>query len=401
MRTLAFDGRMGASGDIILGALLDAGADPAVLHPIERAIDVTFDIDERVTQGIEATDVQVHHDDHEHRHDAEGGGPHRSYHEVLDVLDELDLVEQAAETAAGIFELLAEAEAAVHGTDIDDIHFHEVGADDAIADVTGSVALLHSLDVDHVVTGPLATGDGTVETSHGVYPIPPPAVVEIAARADLTIQGGPVTGELLTPTGAAVLGGLASTVDALPPIDLASVGYGTGTRTYESRPNVLRVFLGNTTGELRREEIRVLETNVDDVTPEVLGGLQDSLLEAGARDISITPLTMKKSRPGHLVRVVVDPADETRLARRLARETGTLGVRSAPTSHRWVANRDIVEVTLTLDGATYDCRVKVATDDAGDILDRSAEYDDAAAIARATDRPVKAVMQLAERASSE
>ena len=392
MRTIAFDGRTGASGDMLLGSLIATGADPAVLEPIEQAIDVTFDIDHRTVQGIQAVDVSVTQDGQT----VEGHGPHRSYEAVVDTVASMGLADEIEAQTTAVFHLLAAAEAAVHGSTIEEIHFHEVGADDAIADVTGTVSLLNELNVDRVVTGPVSAGSGEVTTSHGTYPVPPPAVVEIASRSELSIRQGPVEGELLTPSGAAILGALAEPVDQLPPMEIDSVGYGAGDRSIPERPNVLRAMVGQTQGELTKEGISVLETHVDDASPELLGHLQDRLRSVGARDIAIVPLTMKKSRPGHLIKIVVRPEDEHRVARVLAAETGTLGVRARAATHRWVADRLIETVTIPIDGREYDIDVKIATDETGERLDVSAEFDDAATIAGETDRPVREIMRRAE-----
>ncbi|MFB6084010.1 MAG: nickel pincer cofactor biosynthesis protein LarC [Halorientalis sp.] len=452
MRTLAFDGRMGASGDMLLGALLAAGADRDALAPVEDApaLDVTYEVRTVEKAGIGATAVDVvlsdeaadgrdqdSHDHHDHTEDgthdhspdpehghgesgdgedgrhhghahesghghdhahAEGHGPHRTYEEVIEIVDGLDLPAGIAAEARAIFEILGEAEAGVHGTDLADTGFHEVGADDAIADVVGVCLLLDDLGVDRVVTTPLSTGGGEVEMSHGTYPVPTPAVVEIAERADWSISGGPVERELLTPTGAAVLAHVAEGVDRLPSLRVEASGYGAGGYGFTDHPNVLRAMVGDGSGDLQRDEITVLETNLDDAPPEVLGGLQDRLAEAGALDVSIVPLTMKKSRPGHLVKVIVKPEDADRVARRLAEETGTLGVREHGAGHRWVASREVETATITVDGASHDVTVKRASDTEGAVYDVSAEYDDALAVARETDLPVREVMRRAEDA---
>lgn len=456
MRLLAFDGRSGASGDMILGALLAAGADPAPLEPVADALDVEYRIGSTTTCGIAATTVEVlladdtddhgdghdhshhehdadHHDgtdherghdhdhshdhdhadgrqhgddhaehDHEHPHDhasvpAEGHGPTRSYREVVGIVEDLELEPTVERTAIEIFERLGRAEAAVHGTDLEATHFHEVGADDAIADVVGAALLLDDLDPDRVVTTPLSAGGGTVSMSHGEYPVPAPAVVEIAGDAAWTLKGGPVERELLTPTGAAIIAEVADGVESLPPIAVEESGYGAGSIDTSPHPNALRVLVGESEGELAREEISVLETNVDDVSPEVLGGLHERLAEVGARDVSIVPTTMKKSRPGHLVKVICKPADRERVASRLARETGTLGVREAGASHRWIANRRIERAEIEIDGERYEVGVKIASDEGGEIYDVSAEFDDALAVARDTDLPVREVLARAER----
>ena len=426
MTVLAFDGRMGASGDMILGALLAAGGDPDGLAPVEDALDCTYDVGTTTKNGISATNVSVRldnthshdhnhdHDEHDHTHDdhshhdhnhthdhAEGAGPSRTYTEVVEVVERMDLSEAVESDAKSIFEILGEAEAAVHGVDLAETHFHEVGADDAIADVVGACLLLADLDPDRVVTTPVSAGGGTVSMHHGTYPVPAPAVVEIAERADWTLAGGPIDAELLTPTGAAILAHIAEGVETLPPMGVSASGYGAGTKDFPDHPNVLRAVVGEESGGLVREDVAVLETNVDDVSPEVLGGLQESLADAGARDISIVPLTMKKSRPGHLVKVIARPADAQRVARRLAEETGTLGVRQAGASHRWVARRSFETVEIEIGDETFEVDVKIATDDEGEVIDVSAEYDDAASVAREVELPVREIMRRAESAVQE
>ena len=457
MRTLAFDGRMGTSGDMLLAALLAAGADRAALEPVEAAdrLGVRYDVGETTKNGVRATTVAVrlegadgpdgteagedtddhaharerthdhsedseHHHGHGHNHDhdhahhgehahraehghdhAEGAGPNRSYAEVLDVVDSMGLPAGVEADARAVFELLGEAEAAVHGTDLESTHFHEVGADDAIADVVGVCLLVADLDVERVVTTPVAAGGGEVSMSHGTYPVPAPAVLNLAAEASWELKGGPVEAELLTPTGAALLAHFAEGVDALPPLRVEQVGYGAGGYDFPEHPNVLRATVGESTGTLVRDEVRVLETNLDDATPETLGSLQATLVDAGARDVTVLPTTTKKSRPGHLVKVVVKPEDAERVARRLAEETGTLGVRDAGVSHRWIANRRFATTTLLEEGERHEVSVKVASDATGTVYDVSAEYDDALAVARETGLPVREVVRRGELAVRE
>jgi uncharacterized protein (TIGR00299 family) protein len=401
MKTLAFDGRMGASGDMVCAALIATGADAAVLRPVEEALDVRYAVGSTTKSGIAATTVNVGIDDHDHDHDhdhAEGHGPDRTYADVVALVEDLDLSADVERDALAVFRRLGEAEASVHGTDLDDTHFHEVGADDAIADVVGACLLLADLDVERVVTTPVSAGGGTVEMSHGTYPVPAPAVAELATGADWSLRGGPIDRELLTPTGAALLAELADGVETLPPIDADGVGYGAGDADVPDHPNVLRALVGDGAGGLHREAISVLETTVDDVSPEILGSLQETLADVGARDVSVVPTAMKKSRPGHLVKVVVDPADAGAVARRLAEETGTLGVREGSAGHRWVADRAFETATLTVDGETYEVPVKLGSDADGAVYDVSAEYDGALRVARDTGLPVREVMRRAEAA---
>jgi uncharacterized protein (TIGR00299 family) protein len=393
MDTVAVDGRAGAAGDMLLGALLALGADRGVLTPVEDALGVDYEVSTVERAGVAATRVVVTRDGDP----VEGGDEARGYAEVVRLVESMDLPAAAEADALGAFELLGEAEAAVHGTDLAETHFHEVGADDAVADVAGAALLFHDLDPDRVVTTPLAPGGGTVEMRHGVYPVPPPAVVELAARADWTLAASEGDRELLTPTGAAVLARVATGVDRLPALRVERQGWGAGAADPPERPNALRMLAGEG-GRLRREPVTVLETNLDDATPETLGSLHERLREAGARDVSVLPATMKKSRPGHLVKAVVRPEDADRVARALAAETGTLGVREAGAGHRWVADRRVETVEVRVDGARFEVDVKVATDAAGALLDASAEHDDALRVARETGVPVREAARLAEAA---
>ncbi|WP_049982320.1 nickel pincer cofactor biosynthesis protein LarC [Halorubrum sp. BV1] len=442
MRTLVFDGRTGAAGDMICAALIAAGADPAVLDPVSERLPVRYEVGETTRNGIRATTVDVlldrdedditpseggndhththdhddhghththDHDDHGHTHTlAEGAGVTRSYAEVVALVESMDLPESVESTALDAFELLGRAEASVHGTDLDETHFHEVGADDAIADVVGAALLLDDLDPRRVVTTPVATGRGDVAMAHGVYPVPAPATAEIATRAEFAVRGGSIDAELLTPTGAAILGAVADGVDSVPDLAVDEVGYGAGDATFPEHPNVLRVLVGD--GEDRtaadergrdadglvRDDVAVLETNLDDATPEVLGGLQETLSRAGAKDVTVVPTTMKKSRPGHLVKAICRPDDVEAVAETLARETGTLGVRQSGASHRWIAEREFETATLSLDGADHEVSVKVASTAGGEVYDVSAEYDDAAAVAAETGIAVREVLRRAE-----
>jgi uncharacterized protein (TIGR00299 family) protein len=446
MRTLVFDGRTGAAGDMICAALIAAGADPDALAPVSDALPIRYEIGETEKNGIRATTVDVlvdgdddgegthdredgghghdadhahdheadhdhgHNGDHVHDHDveAEGAGVHRSYPEVVALVESMALPEPVESTALDTFELLGRAEASVHGTDLDETHFHEVGADDAIADVVGAALLLADLDPERVVTTPVAAGGGTVEMSHGTYPVPAPATTEIATRSGFRMTGGPIDRELLTPTGAAILGAVADGVDAVPDLAVETAGYGAGDADFDRHPNVLRALVGDGgqaeggnaegsgDGRLVHDDVAVLETNLDDAAPEVLGGLQETLKRTGARDVTVVPTTMKKSRPGHLVKVICKPADAEAVAERLARETGTLGVRQSGASHRWIAERDFETATLRVGGVDHEVAVKVASTTDGDVYDVSAEYDDAAAVAEAAGLPIREVLRRAE-----
>ncbi|ERG95399.1 nickel pincer cofactor biosynthesis protein LarC [Haloquadratum walsbyi] len=484
MSLLVFDGQMGASGDMILAALISAGASPDVLSPIEDALGIRYVIDTETKGGIAATRVRIvvdsetththsenqsighkrdqgqahthdeswtneqhthnttESDDHTHSYDGddtkshnhghdhdesdeiEGHGPTRSYKEVIEIVEGMGLDADVESTARKIFNQLGTAEAAVHGTSLSSTQFHEVGADDAIADIVGAVLLLTDLDIDQVYVTPVSTGSGEITMSHGSFSVPPPAVVEIAGEATWSLRGGPVEAELLTPTGAAILAHIAEGVRTLPALDVTTTSYGAGGYDFEEYPNVLRAIVGRSptstvsdvsidassvdesqsvseTDEFTfdRESIVVLETNLDDATPEVLGSLQKTLTDVGALDVTIVPTAMKKSRPGHLIKVIVKPDDASGVAQRLAAETGTLGIREHPARHRWRADRKLQTITLTVDDNEYEITVKIASDGDGIVYDYSAEYDDALAVATTTGRPVREIRRQAEAAA--
>jgi uncharacterized protein (TIGR00299 family) protein len=381
---------------MLLGALIAVGADQSVLSTVEDALSIRYDTTETMHCGISATAVDVLVEDETNPDHAEGHGQHRTFREVIERVESMDLPVAVETDAVATFELLGEAEASVHDTALEDTHFHEVGADDAIADVVGISLLIDDIDPDRIVTTPLATGGGQVEMHHGVYPVPTPAVLELAERAEWSLRGGPVETELLTPTGAAILAHYADGVESLPSIEVADSGYGAGTKRFDSHPNVLRAVRGRSTGDLERESVTVLETHLDDATPETLGGLHETLSAAGALDVVVVPTTMKKSRPGHLLKIVVSPEDARQVARELAEKTGTLGVREHGSGHRFVADREIRTVSLSLDGEKVDVDVKVARFGDGTVFDVSAEYDDARSVAEKTGQPTREILRRAE-----
>ena len=390
MDTLIVDGSMGAAGDMLLGALLDLGADPSTLTDTAAALAIEFDSSRVDRNGISATRVEVV--DAGAGTPIEGHGPHRTVADVTAVIDDLPLTPAQRDTAVAIVTRLGTAEAAIHDTTPEEVKFHEVGADDAVADIVGTLQLLESLGSPEVLVPPLATGAGRREMAHGSYPIPAPAVLEIVAASGLQITGGPVAEELLTPTAAAILAEIGTPIDTVPTISIDGVGYGAGARNVPSEANVVRIIGGNVEATLRREQITVLETNVDDVTPEILGGLQETLSASGAHDVSVIPLMMKKSRPGHLIQVIAPPAAAGEIAAVLARETGTLGIREQMQVHRSVADRSFSSVELEIGGDVHDVVIKESMTVNGTPLGANVEYDSAAAVAAATGRPTKEVI---------
>ncbi|AKB84467.1 nickel pincer cofactor biosynthesis protein LarC [Methanococcoides methylutens] len=386
MRALIFEPFSGASGDMVLGGMVGLGMDSSELREIiESVVDVTVSLGTANKCGIEATDVHIL---------TENDQNSRTYKDVIDAVRKAQLPPEVRESAFGIFKLIGEAESKVHGKNLEELHFHEVGQDDAIADVIGACYAIYKMEVDTIFCTPVNVGGGSVKASHGIFPVPAPATLEILNKSGLDIYSSGDR-ELLTPTGAAILAYFAEPVDRLPMGKIIETGYGAGDADTEM-PNVLRAMLMEVGGELSRDTIEVLETNVDDVTGEVLGSLFDKLMEVGAKDVAITPTTMKKSRSGHIIQVIARPEDSTRIAGELMRQTGTLGVRVIPTKHRFIADRRIGKITIIIAEHEYEVSVKIAQDKSGEILHISAEYEDCRRISDVSGLPLKEVMRRAE-----
>jgi len=323
LRTLYFDCAAGASGDMILGALVGAGADPAQLIDQLKLLgldnyQLTFTQVDRCNLSATRAIVETG-PEHSHRHLAD----------LLKIINNSQLNESVKDRASRVFALLAEAESEVHNVPVERIHFHEVGALDAIIDIVGACIGFELLGVERFVCSPLHVGSGTVEIAHGRFPVPPPAVVSLLRGAP--IYSTEVKGELVTPTGAAIIKSVVQEFGPLPPIVVSNIGYGAGAREYEDFPNALRIVLGDTSDRAvadNTERLVMLETNIDDMSPQVFGYVMDKALELGAFDCYFTPVHMKKNRPGTLVSILCKPAQQTMLTRMLLVETTTLGVRS-------------------------------------------------------------------------
>jgi uncharacterized protein (TIGR00299 family) protein len=339
-RTVYFDCFSGASGDMILGALVDAGLSLDDLATEVAKLGLPPDAYElssrRVARaGFAATKVDV---------TVTEPPRHRSLKDILDIVYDSGLPQPDRERVAAVFTRLGEAEAKVHGCSLSEVELHEVGAIDAMVDVTGAVAGLRLLGVDAVYCSPMPLGSGTVQGSHGSIPVPAPATLElIAAAKALTVAGEGSPGELVTPTGAAILTTLARF--ERPALQVQRVGYGAGGRDPADRPNVLRLWLGETATPVRK--LRLVETNIDDSTPELLAYVQERLFGEGAADIWFTPVQMKKNRPGTLLSVLCDQALEATVVETLLRETSTLGVRVKEVS-RYEAAREVFEFESSL-----------------------------------------------------
>jgi len=385
MTTAYFDCFNGAAGDMILASLIHAGADADALRRQLAALPIggyTLAVETINKQGFAATRFRIDQDE-------TAAQPHRHLKDIVDILDGADLPGPVIDKAKQIFTRLAEAEAKVHGTTIDAVHFHEVGAIDAILDITGTVIALDQLGVDRVVVSPIPVGSGTVRCDHGVMPVPAPATAEL-------LRGVPIaeteeTGELTTPTGAAVLTTLADAFGPVPDMRIDAIGYGAGTRDGRTRPNVLRVMLGTTSDAAESDRITVLETNLDDETPEVIAHATGRLLAAGALDVYTLPIQMKKGRPGTLLTVLVEPGQAGELEAVLFAETSTFGVRRATMWRSKLRRRH--ETVRTRFGAI---RVKVGTREG--VTTATPEYEDCRAAAEAHGVALRVVMDAARRA---
>jgi pyridinium-3,5-bisthiocarboxylic acid mononucleotide nickel chelatase len=388
VRVLYFDCFSGAAGDMILAALLDAGASEERVRAHLEGLGLAgwdFEVTTTDRGGFRASRAQFHIDNPDHT---------RTYPSVAAIVERATLPPWIRERSLAAFSLLAEAEARVHGVTRDAAHFHEVGADDAILDVVASFAALADLGVDRVFTSPIATGvTGTAMTSHGLIPIPAPATAELlsAAGATMLTRG---TNELITPTGAAILAAASHLFGDLPPLRIERVGYGAGAKELE-HPNLLRAVVGSALGGRPSADAELLETNLDDLSPELLPHVIDALLTAGAHDAWVTPVVMKKGRPGFVLSVLGPPERHDALVEIVFSETSTLGLRTTPVD-REVLDRDWMKVEV--EGLPV--RVKLGRR-SGRITTAAPEHDDAAAVARATGLPLKAIYERALRAVSD
>lgn len=323
---------------------------------------------------------------------ARRGHAHRSYREIVAILTRAKLERGVRERALATFEALARAEARVHGRRIDDVHFHEVGAVDAIVDITGAAIGLARLGIASVSASPVALGHGTVESEHGRLPLPAPATLELLRG--IPVVPAPVAWETVTPTGAALLRTLVDDFVPLPPMSIDAIGHGAGDDRPGPLPNVLRALLGRGAA-LSSDRVCVLETNLDDFVPQHFDDLMERLFEAGALDVSVQPLQMKKNRPGHLLRVVARPSERAPLAALILGESTALGVRTHDCD-RFVLEREIGRVETRFGPV----RVKYAVDPQG--RRRAApEYDDCKRLARRAGVPLREVVRAAERAADE
>ncbi|MCD6203530.1 MAG: nickel pincer cofactor biosynthesis protein LarC [Methanophagales archaeon] len=387
-KALIFEPFSGASGDMVIASLLDLGVDESEIADGIAAFNLRMEVEEVERGGIVAKKVRFI--------GGLGGAEERSYPEIVRIIRDSGLDSEIINNSLRIFERIADAEARVHGEDKQHLRFHELGAMDTIGDLVGSSIAFSSIHPDIVISTPISVGRGYVKTEHGLMPVPAPATLEILRRTDLLFQGGVSHSELLTPTGAAILGHFVHrSVASLPPLRITETGYGAGSRDL-SVPNVLRASLGEPAMELATDKVGVLETNVDNVTGEILGNLIEVLMTEGARDVTIIPTLMKKGRAGHLIRVITAPEDVQRMAYLLMRETGTLGVREMEVRMRYIASREKEKMKVKIRGKEREVGVKIGRSADGEVLNIAAEFEDAKRVASELKMPVKDVIKIVE-----
>jgi pyridinium-3,5-bisthiocarboxylic acid mononucleotide nickel chelatase len=368
-----FDAFSGIAGDMLVGALADAGADQgAITEAIDSLqIGATVSFEKVKRTGIGATKFKVA---------VAETKAHRHLTPILRMIENGKLTDRAKKMASDIFRRLGEAEATVHQVPIEKVHFHEVGAADSIADIVGTAVALDLLGVDTVMASPLNVGSGTVKTEHGLLPVPAPATARLLEGVPVYSRGPEL--ELTTPTGAAVAVTLATRFGVIPPMKIRATGYGAGDHEFPGQANVLRAMIGEPTGAEESTTVSVIEANIDDLNPQVLAWASERLAEAGALDVSLQPLQMKKGRPGMLLRAVAKPEDRERMAQIVFAETSTLGVRIYSAERR-VQARTFTEVE------TPHGKVKIKVSSEGSY---APEYEDCRALAAQTGVPLKQIL---------
>ena len=429
MRIAYLDCFSGISGDMFLGALVDAGVAPEVLVDAVAALKVGAELEiSRVNRsGISATKVDVivngqkdrprevtdhapvehapppdhlhshahleerghlHHEHHRHSHPY-AGQPTRGLEEIHEIIARAGINESAKEKAIAIFERLGAAEAKIHNLPIEQIHFHEVGAVDAMVDIVGAALGREALGIEEIISSPLNVGGGTVVCAHGRFPVPAPATVELLKGAPIYSSG--IDAELVTPTGAAIVASITSRFGPFPAMAVRDTGYGAGERDLPGHANVLRISVGESLAradsKVADQEIAILESNLDDLNPQLFGYVMDRLFEAGALDVYATPVHMKKNRPGTLLTALATPEQADRLAEIIFAETTTLGVR------RRLERRQVLARSWKTVATPFgEVRIKVASLN-GTITGYAAEYEDCRRAALEHRVPLKMVMQ--------
>jgi hypothetical protein len=383
-----FDCFSGASGDMIIGSLLDAGLDFEVLKWALQGLnfsDYQLTAEKVTRSSISATKFTVITDKTEHHH--------RSLSHLLQIIDSSQLSDNVKKQSSEIFCRLGEVEARIHGIPLEEVQFHELGAIDTIVDIVGTVFAIEALKIKRIYSSALAVGSGTVKTAHGVLPVPAPATLQILSNAGAPIINAPPSenppGELLTPTGAVLITSLAAGFK-MPDLKVEKVGYGAGNKQFPNWPNVLRIWIGEETGGKNDDGLVLLETNIDDMNPQIYGYLMERLFDEKAADVWFTPIQMKKNRPAVMLSVLAPSFLETKLTEIIMKETSTLGIRSRNVS-RHMAHRELIEFDSSL-GHT---KVKIKRF-GQEIVSISPEYDDCRRLALEHKIPLHEVSRIVE-----
>jgi pyridinium-3,5-bisthiocarboxylic acid mononucleotide nickel chelatase len=391
-----FDCFSGASGDMIIGSLLDAGLDFKVLKKGLAGLDFhgyELTAEKVLRSSITATKFNVVLVEEEHEHSHESLHHHRGLSEILNIINTGDIPDNVKLKSSEIFRKLGQVEAGIHGVPLEEVHFHELGAVDTIIDIVGTVFALETLKIERVYSSPLAVGSGTVKTAHGILPVPAPATLQILANAGAPIINAPPSenppGELLTPTGAVLITYLASGFRQ-PKLKLEKVGYGAGNKQFSTWPNVVRIWIGEEDDAANDDGLVLLETNIDDMNPQIYGYLMEKLFTEKAADVWFTPIQMKKNRPAIMLSVLAPSTLEGKLSEIIMKETSTLGIRSRAVS-RHMAQREIIEFDSSLGRAH--AKIKRFGQD---ILAVSPEYDDCRRLALEHNLPLHEVSRIVE-----
>mgnify|MGYP001084239057 CR=1 FL=1 len=391
----------GISGDMMLGALVDLGIDEQrfvnAMGSVRKYIEGCKNLEVTVTdvqrKGFRAKRVEVRSQDE---------GSQKTVSDLKEALtraaDELHLSGRAETFARRTLDTLVEAEAKIHGESADQVHLHETASADTIIDILGTAFGLDVLGLfsgTRIYSTPVAVGGGLFKFSHGTVSSPAPATIEILRSNAFPTIGGPVGVELTTPTGAAILTNLAETTTRFyPPFKPGSVGYGAGSKDLDEVPNILRLVLGQPLSyTLLKDEVFVLEANLDDVTGEVMGYVLEKLLQEGARDVSLIPMSTKKNRPGHIIKVIADREHVEKLSLIIIMETGTLGVRIYPCERR-ILNRTTTPIEVNVNGTKEAINIKVSTDSAGEVIRFKPEFQDLKRLAEKTNKPLRTVREI-------
>jgi uncharacterized protein (TIGR00299 family) protein len=379
MRVCYFDCFSGISGNMVLGALIDLGLPKSIL--IEEVAKLGIEPFDIVTQRAERMKI---HGTHVKVTPTGDEGPPRSYRNIKRMIEESTLAPQVKERSLDIFHRLASVEASIHDQKIDEVHFHEIGALDSIVDVVGAAVGMHYLTVDRVLASKIPLGSGFVQGHHGRLPVPAPAT--LALLKGIPVYSSSVNQELVTPTGAAVLTSFSQGFGDLPEMRIEKVGYGVGDRVLDEIPNVLRIILGGAEGLLERDRVLVVESDIDDMSPEICGYLMERLPEMGALDVTFIPIHMKKNRPGITIKILSHEAEVDRIIDTLFRESTSIGVRLYPVRRAKLSRR--IEEVETKYGPV---RLKISTDQRGRVVNVMPEFEDCKRIAEAEGIPLKEI----------